>query len=166
MEVKKIAIELLNQITEICLELKHEEYAKPLDVLSKSSLGAHNRHCIEFFQMLITGNDTGIVSYDNRKHDKEIENDPNYAITCIKQVITFLEQVDDVNLLLEAEYPQSGISTTVPTSLKREIIYNIEHLVHHMALIKIGIRENFPSIVLNPSFGIAQSTIAFQTNNK
>ena len=48
------------------------------------------------------------------------------------------------------------------TSLKRELIYNIEHAVHHMAIIKIAIKESLPHIALPEDFGIAYSTIKYQ----
>ena len=165
MEIKRIAIELLEQIKEFSINLSDEQYSCPLEVLGGSSLGAHNRHCIEFFQMLELGSKSGIISYDNRKHDKNIETNINYAIQTINGICDFLNHSNDGEFLLEVEYPQSNLSTTVNTSLKREIIYNIEHLVHHMALIKIGISANYPHIKLNSSFGIAQSTIAFQASN-
>lgn len=165
MEIKNIAIELLEQVKEICSSLNTEEYAQPLLILGNTSLGAHNRHCIEFFQMLMHGNSSGIISYDNRKHDKEIEINPQYALETINDICKFLNSAADTDLLLEVDYPQSGVSTTVETTLKREIIYNIEHLVHHMAIVKIGIKVNFPQLKLKSSFGIAQSTIAFQAEN-
>jgi hypothetical protein len=45
--------------------------------------------------------------------------------------------------------------------MAREITYNIEHIVHHMALVKIGIKEVCPYVVMPPEFGIAVSTIKY-----
>ena len=163
MEVKNIALELLKQIKEVCFQLNSEDYNRPLAILSNSSIGAHNRHSIEFFQMLEKGFKEGVISYDNRLHDRSLESDPKKAIEAIDNICFFLENCHDSELTLEVNYPQSMVSTSIPTTLKREIVYNIEHLVHHMAIVKIGIKENFPSIFLNQSFGVAQSTIAFQS---
>ncbi|HOX82724.1 MAG TPA: hypothetical protein PLS08_06825, partial [Chryseolinea sp.] len=48
---------------------------------------------------------------------------------------------------------------TINTTSTRELVYNIEHAVHHMAIIKIGIREVAHYVTLPPDFGIAASTL-------
>ena len=45
--------------------------------------------------------------------------------------------------------------------MAREITYNIEHIVHHMALVKIGIKEACRNVILPEEFGIAVSTIKY-----
>jgi hypothetical protein len=47
----------------------------------------------------------------------------------------------------------------VETTALRELVYNIEHAVHHMAIMKIGVREIASYIGLSSDFGIAASTI-------
>jgi hypothetical protein len=41
----------------------------------------------------------------------------------------------------------------------REMVYLVEHSIHHYALIRIGLQENFPKIIIPENFGIAYSTI-------
>jgi hypothetical protein len=48
---------------------------------------------------------------------------------------------------------------TIDTTFFRELAYNIEHAVHHMAIVKIGVREVAPYITLDKDFGVAASTI-------
>jgi hypothetical protein len=48
------------------------------------------------------------------------------------------------------------------TNYFRELTYNIEHAVHHMAIIKIGIREVANYVTLPADFGIAASTIRYK----
>lgn len=163
MEVKNLAIDLLLQLKDIALNLNSEEYSRPLPILGNSSVGAHNRHSIEFIQMLILGIETGSVSYDNRKHDKKIELNSVYAVSIIEKICFQLHELsENKTLKLDVNYELSNIKTTIDTTLERELIYNIEHLVHHMAIIKIGIIENFKAIELQPGFGIAQSTIVYK----
>jgi hypothetical protein len=47
----------------------------------------------------------------------------------------------------------------VNTSIERELIYNIEHAIHHMAIIQIAVKHYFKYIDLNKNFGIAYATI-------
>jgi len=49
----------------------------------------------------------------------------------------------------------------VETNYYRELIYNLEHTIHHMALIKVGINE-VSCIAVPEGFGIATSTIKFR----
>ena len=53
----------------------------------------------------------------------------------------------------------SDESLKVPTNEERELVYNIEHAIHHMAIIRIGIENDFPHAHLPDKFGFAYSTI-------
>lgn len=163
MKVTSVAIDLLHQLKDIVDLLSPEEYNRPLEILGNSSIAAHNRHSIEFFQMLFNGIDTGCVCYDNRLHNKDLESNIPFIVSEINNLCCKLEsQNQNLKLNLKVSYPQSEISTELTTSIEREIIYNIEHLVHHMAIVKIGLKVSFPHVVINKSFGIAQSTIKYQ----
>ncbi|MBK7681685.1 MAG: hypothetical protein IPJ26_04015 [Bacteroidetes bacterium] len=54
------------------------------------------------------------------------------------------------------------VNDTVNSTYKRELAYNIEHAIHHMAIIKIAIENAYSDIVLDKAFGVAPSTIRFQ----
>jgi hypothetical protein len=49
----------------------------------------------------------------------------------------------------------------VSTNYYREVIYNLEHTIHHMALIRVGINE-LGNIDLPKDFGVAPSTIKYK----
>ncbi|CAN0490192.1 unnamed protein product [Phaeothamnion confervicola] len=73
------------------------------------------------------------------------------------------ENHTDKALKLEAAYDLDKEEfVTIETNYLRELVYNIEHAVHHMAIMKIGIREAAPYVKLTPDFGIAASTIRYQ----
>jgi len=69
---------------------------------------------------------------------------------------------DNKKLLLDSSYDeQSTDSITVKTNYYRELIYNLEHTVHHMALIRVGVNE-VSSIAIPEGFGVATSTIKYR----
>ena len=76
----------------------------------------------------------------------------------------FIKDCDiDEKIQLEVSYDSdSDIDVMIDSNLAREITYNIEHIIHHMALIKIGIRDICPYVELPEGFGIAVSTLKFR----
>ncbi len=44
----------------------------------------------------------------------------------------------------------------------REMVYLVEHSIHHYALIRIGLQENFSDIFIPKNFGVAYSTVKYR----
>jgi hypothetical protein len=65
-------------------------------------------------------------------------------------VLDFVNQKPaDKRMVMEVGYMQdSEECLLVETNFMRELTYNIEHAVHHMAIMKIGIREVAPDTVI------------------
>ncbi|MBS1489886.1 MAG: DinB family protein [Bacteroidetes bacterium] len=158
---------LLDQLTHSVKPLTTEEFACPLKVLSGASIGQHVRHTLEFFMCLEKGFEAGIINYDKRTHDKNIEGRPERALQAIQLIKTFIGSIQtDKPLTLQIAYDEEGSeSIEVQTNSYREIIYNIEHTVHHMAIMKIGFREVAPHVILPVDFGVAASTLRYRQEN-
>lgn len=153
--------DILDQLSQMLTQISDLDYTRPSVSLSGSSIGQHLRHTLEFFICLEQGYTKGVVNYDKRSHDKTIETDRKTAHDAIDRILDFLSVADlEKELKLEVNYNLTQDDTEVlNTCGKRELVYNIEHAVHHMALIKIGIRELAPYIDLKKEFGVAASTI-------
>ena len=66
------------------------------------------------------------------------------------------------DIFLEAEdYCESMEIVTIPSNYYRELAYNLEHTIHHMALIRVGITE-VSGIQLSDDFGVASSTVKYR----
>ena len=66
-------------------------------------------------------------------------------------------------IFLEVNYTNSDKEKeTIKSSVGRELAYNIEHAIHHMAIIKIAIQTVFPKVKLSDHFGVAYSTVRYQ----
>ena len=156
---------ILEQLSGVIRQIDERDFAKPSMTLGGSTIGQHVRHTLEFFLCLEQGFDKGIVNYDRRAHDKLIETDKYIALNAIDQIIGFVtSQKLDPPLKLEVGYQQdSDGCLTIETNYFRELSYNIEHAVHHMAIIKIGLRELTPYVHYPTDFGIAVSTVRYQT---
>ena len=155
---------ILEQLVQLVEELTPEEFSKPAAVLGNYSVGQHIRHTLEFFICLEAGDQSGSVNYDKREHNKLIETDKFLALNILHRIQQYVNKPRDNQAVnLEITYgTDSGQVHQVPSNFMRELVYNIEHAVHHMALIKIGVREVAPHINLPPDFGVASSTLRHQ----
>ena len=164
MQVKTAAKITLESLHKVIQQLSVQYYSQPINVLNGSTIGEHTRHIIEFFQCLEKQAQTGIINYDKRERNALIQQAPNQAAFAIEQVIHFVNNSDEkIILTLEAGYDASSDDTDVmATNMKREITYALEHAIHHMALIKIGILQTGIPVILDDDFGIAVSTIKYK----
>lgn len=150
-------IQTLEQLKIVLGNLSNSNYTCPCGVLSESSIGQHTRHVIELFKCLLKGYDTGFVNYDNRLRDKEIENNLAHAIAQIEEIQKTLDK-QDKPMVLEQLFDTTVMQ--VQTTYMREVIYNLEHTIHHKALIKIGIKT-LSDIEIPVTFGVAPSTVEY-----
>lgn len=155
---------VLTQLADAVGQLSEAEFRTPSPALSNATIGQHLRHTLEFFVCLEQGYEQGVVNYDKRQHDKATEHDKYVALGTINRVHEFINQNPaDKRMVLEVGYlPDSEECIRVETNFMRELTYNIEHAVHHMAIMKIGIREVAPNTVIPKSFGVAVSTLRYR----
>lgn len=163
--IQQSAISLLRQLSDTLQQLTDEEFKQALPLLSDNSIGKHVRHIVEFYDMMLQAQASGKLSYEHRKHDPLLESNKGLMLKKIDQICQALAPLDPAQLLwMDAEHSQadSGEGAVMQTSMGREIAYNIDHTVHHIAILKIAMRHYFPHIALPPHFGVAYSTIRFQ----
>ncbi len=153
---------LLSQLRGLCAQFSAAEYQQPIDLLSGASLGKHLRHIVEFYDCLLIGLKRTEVCYDDRVRDVRLENDPSFMALRLKALSDELCGLGPENLsvLLRSELGAEGVATlTVPSTLERELLYVYEHTIHHMAILKIGVLAQFPTVHLAQGFGVADSTL-------
>jgi len=164
MNLNKACCNILSQLTDVVDQISEQDFTKQIESLGYSTIGQHLRHTLEFFICLEQGFEKGLINYDKRAHDKLIESDKFIALTTLSKINEFIQsRPHDKSLKLEAGYDLNKEEyVTIETNFLRELVYNIEHAVHHMAIMKIGIREIAPNVKLPHDFGIAASTIRYQ----
>jgi uncharacterized damage-inducible protein DinB len=161
MNLTQTCSDLLAQLEQLVSSIRDEDFSRPSQALGHSTIGQHIRHTLEFFICFEEGFHRDIVNYDKRAHDRLIETDRSIALYAIERISQFIGTLDrNKTLKLEVGYnPHSDDVVTIDTNTFRELVYNIEHTVHHMAIMKIGIGEVAPYIILAEDFGTAVSTI-------
>ena len=148
----------LNELVSLLNQISNDDFTSPCKGLSNSTIGEHTRHIIEMFQCLENQYEGGVVNYDKRNRDYKIQTDTDFALQCIEDIKNQLEKkdkkltlqqiVDDEELYIESNY-------------FRELLYNLEHCIHHQALIKVAVLQ-LEHLQIDNDFGVARSTIEYR----
>ncbi|MCP4439314.1 MAG: DinB family protein [Aureispira sp.] len=158
--------QLLLDLKAAVQELPEQQYKMLIPELFKASVGQHTRHIIEFFQCLQQQESAGTINYDLRQRNLLIEESTEQAGKSIDELILWLDTaLKDAPLNLLANYTHEQASSpqvSIKSSLVRELVYNIEHAIHHMALVKVGLCIIYPQLTLPAHFGVAPSTLRYQ----
>ncbi|MBK8086886.1 MAG: DinB family protein [Chitinophagaceae bacterium] len=149
------------QLNEVLACLSEQQYISPSENLSNATIGQHMRHIIELYQCLMSGYDAGIVCYDHRKRDIAIETNKDLAGELLAEILSSVNR-QNKELQLESWHGDADPSMiSLHTNYYRELMYNLEHSVHHMALIRVGLKE-LSTEPVSENFGIASSTIRYK----
>ncbi|OHC85859.1 MAG: hypothetical protein A2546_05150 [Sphingobacteriia bacterium RIFOXYD2_FULL_35_12] len=151
-------IQQLNRLTKLLHQLSESQYTQKIIHLSNGTIGAHTRHIIELLQCTVNGYKINQVDYINRTRNLLLEKEPPLAIEAIAELIKNIHLEDKV-LQMKTPFDANLISTTY----YREIVYNEEHIIHHLALLKVALIELNLKLV-EESFGIAHSTLLYKEN--
>lgn len=156
--------ENLNQLLtlrNLILKLTDAEYIRQLPQLDGASIGKHVRHVIELYEALVSHNDESVISYDNRARDSRTEQSRVTAIGKIDYLFARITSIEnDRELILMADYSTVEVkSLGLRTTLFRELAYNLEHSIHHQAIIRIALNIMNLSRLTDAGFGYAPSTI-------
>ncbi len=150
----------LNSLIHLIEQLDSNAYCHKSVYLSNASIGGHTRHIIEIFECLVNGYESGIVDYINRERNLEIESSKELAIVKMQKLVQAVKLKDkELRILCEDEQMDPSIRSTY----YRELMYNIEHIIHHLALIKVTLVELKLDLV-DENFGFAYSTIKYKNN--
>jgi len=162
MKITQHCIDSLNQLRSLLDRLDDSTYRYPSRFLHGATIGQHIRHILEFYQCLLSPNQFELVDYDARKRTPEIEQVRSEAICLLDSIVTGLYDIhQDRPMGLSVNHGLSSQSKAqeVGTTLFRELAYNLEHTIHHEALIKVVLGEVEHEDLVDEKFGIAPATI-------
>lgn len=148
----------LNELSNLLSQLSNTDYSAPCSGLSDATIGEHTRHIIELFQCLENQYEKGVINYDSRKRDYAIQTSTETAQLAIEAIKTNLDKPNK-NLILYQII--DGEILEIESNYNRELLYNLEHCIHHQALIKVAVLQN-DSIAIDDNFGVARSTIDYR----
>lgn len=155
--------EVLEQGEALLMGLSDAQYADA-DGL-RTSVGAHYRHSLEHFKLLLEAVNGPHVDYDRRERDAGLELERFFALQVtrdFRHAVRFLSTLDPgrpIEARTKISYAGSG-SCSAPSTIGREIMFAVSHAIHHYAL--IGMICDLRALPVPPDFGVAPSTIEYQ----
>ena len=155
---------MLRDFYDVCNRVPRDIYNTAQN--NNSSIGAHMRHSLEFIQIIVEQAESGTIDYESRIRNTIYESDPEAAKIGFAKIIQQLTSlIDDMgaNKVVEVmETPGFGIEKIpVASSLGREVLFGIQHSIHHFAVVKILAANN--DIEFSKDFGVTSAT---QAHNK
>ena len=164
MQLEKATLHIFKQLEDVISGINAGHYNQPLEILYGATIGQHVRHSLEMFICLNTGYPLNEVNYDARRRDKAIEENKDTALNVIHKLGLELNKPDKQLRVLSTGWVEDGKAESYATTYCRELVYCMEHAVHHMAIIKIGLKAAAPQLQLPDGFGVAASTLKYKKN--
>jgi hypothetical protein len=130
-----------------------------------ASIGAHYRHSLEHFEILLEAVTEAEIDYDQRERDARVEQERLFALQItreFRQAARFLATLSlerAIEARYKISYARSG-SCSATSTVGREIMYTVSHAIHHYAL--IGLICEARKIPVSEDFGVAPSTLEYQ----
>lgn len=134
-------------------------YQQKIPALYQASIGDHTRHIVEILQCAVYGHDTGVIDYHNRERNLTLAEDPSLAMESLQKLLLDCKRENKAVNVIHGDANQH--EGQVLSTYYREILYNVEHTIHHMALIKVALYY-LGVAHLPDGFGMAYATLNFQ----
>ncbi|HHM20683.1 MAG TPA: DinB family protein [Bacteroidetes bacterium] len=153
---------IIEQIIEVLEKLTEEQYGRPLPLFNGSSIGQHFRHIYDFYHCLCKAAPDGRIDYADRERDALIETSPVYAARAFHEIgrsCTKLTEEDSVEVLADFSADFNTPRPLIHSTIARELMYAYDHAVHHLAIIKMGLKTGCPDVRIGQQVGVAPSTI-------
>ena len=156
------AVRILRQGLDLLTLVSAEDYTRKMPLAFNATMGGHYRHCLEHFQLLLEGANSGTINYEARDRNKEIENNISFArqitMDLIDQLYNLRVELLNVplSILSQTQY-ETVAHQKAESTFNRELMYGVAHAIHHYAL--IGIMAAYLKIEIPENLGIAPSTM-------
>lgn len=172
MDALRQNVALLDRGIDLVARIEPALYAGPA---GGSGVGAHLRHCLDFYRAVLRGLGEAVdqrprIDYDRRERVVPIERDPAAALaelTATRQALVELSIPADRSVLVRADTIEldgdDSEELWQQSTLGREMMFLISHTIHHFATIATLLRAE--GIDPGDDFGVAPATLAFRSRS-
>lgn len=140
-------------------------YSRATPRFLQGGIGAHFRHCIDFYNCFLSSAGSGRINYDLRERNELVERDPDLAAFELQAIIeglrkfSFADAHSELLVVLEGSTRTHEGPCWSRSSIARELQSLLSHTVHHYAFIAIALR--LEGIEPAAEFGVAPSTLEY-----
>lgn len=157
-------IDVLQQAVTLLEEVNSESFQQLMQPHLSGSIGQHVRHIIDHYLALEQSVETGIVDYNQRHRDSNIEISPTAAKGSLCAIQGWLasitrEQLEEpVKVRSEVSISET-LSIECHSTLAREVLFVSSHAIHHFSLISVA--RSLQGHSVPQFFGYAPATISY-----
>tara|TARA_Y100000385_G_scaffold200493_1_gene207580 strand:+ start:460 stop:927 length:468 start_codon:yes stop_codon:yes gene_type:complete len=143
-------------------KITNQDYSTPIKHLNNSTIGQHYRHIIEFYLCYLKGLEDNHINFDSRERSIKLETNKT---CCIETKNTIIEKLssklnNQSAIIFEYNYTiENSQSAEMVSNTLRELLFCLDHSIHHQALIKVALIELGKEKIMGDNFGMAYSTI-------
>lgn len=158
---------ILDQMEEVLRVLDAGTYSRPLEVFNGSTLGQHFRHILDFYHCIFQGLPGQEIDYARRERNPVMETKPEAVMDAFSLIRSRLDDLNEgEEIRVWGDFlPLPGVPRPhVVSTLGRELLFAHDHAVHHLALIRIGLKACRPELGEFESLGVAPATLIYKAN--
>ena len=152
--------QVLRQGIALIEQLDDTRYSATASLPIHSGVGAHFRHCLDFYQSFIAGVRAGVVDYNRRERDVQVEHDRAFAATRLRIACAELAALPITDGATPLYVALEGAGADAPwceSTVLRELQFLLSHTIHHYALIALVLR--LQGFAPDAEFGVNPSTL-------
>ena len=153
-------IALLRQGAALVARLSAQLFTGVSEHCPGGSVGAHVRHCLDFYVAFLDGVAEGKIDYDDRKRDAELETVPARSLRVFEEIAERLQALRTADrgapLLVRGDGSAHGEGLWTRSTIGRELQFLLSHTIHHFALIGFMLRAS--GLAVDALLGVAPST--------
>ena len=141
--LRSAAVEALDQMKSLILTAR--QASGPADNLySDSGIGSHVRHVADHFRAFESGVMTGVIDYNVRRRECELERNAALGLEELQDLqekLQFIE-VSYQPVTVESEIScLQQVSRRCESTFDRELVYLIYHTIHHVAYAALLLKQ-------------------------
>lgn len=160
-KLRDATIESLGQMRSLISSVKNTQGISG-NLYATSGIGRHVRHVVDHFRALQGGVESGIVNYDVRHRDSDMEQIADLGLAEIQDLISWLQSLATDETPVEVVSEISCLhdeSRHFQSNIRRELLYLINHTIHHAAYAALIARQN--GVDPDAGIGLAPATATY-----
>ncbi|MEJ2044347.1 MAG: DinB family protein [Reinekea sp.] len=155
-------IEVLDQLKEL-IELTSNCYL-PKPGSPHAGIGQHARHILDHYRALKKGLPDSVIDYNLRSRNSPEERSPTEGISQVNELTDWLHSIElntkqSIEIISEISVQQTEI-LSMGSTVERELLYLINHSIHHMAL--ASVLATSMGVAVPRYIGLAPGTASYE----